>query len=111
MLLSTALDYAAGTVTVTTMKQVGTWSTHSTPQLSYQSNTHRILKEDHEWPNNPAIDGGVLDSKIEVPIRDAYAAAVEAGVPFPAGVQIVGLPHQEERVLGMLMQLEKALAN
>lgn len=82
-LVYNAIDYPAGTVNVTSMTNA-----------------------DHDWPETLP-----LDPKIDAPIRAAYQAAVDAAVPFPAGVQIVGLPFEEEKVLGMLMQLEDALAN
>ena len=87
-MLYNAVDYPAGTVTVTSMTEA-----------------------DHAWPVNNQINGGQIDAKIEVPIREAYQAAVDAAVPFPAGVQIIGLPYEEEKVLGMLMQLEHVLGN
>jgi len=84
--LYNVLDYCAACVPVTTM-----------------------IEEDRDWPSNSEIAGGAIDSYIEAPMRDAYKKAAATGAAFPCGVQIAGLPFEEEKVVGVLVQLEEAL--
>lgn len=78
--LQNLLDYPAGAVPVTTLQ-----------------------------PSDAAWDSPIRDKLLDPPIRHAYVQAIEANVPFPIGVQLVGRPYAEEVVVRGMRELESAL--
>lgn len=60
--------------------------------------------EDAEWPGPAPKDA------VDEAIRDTYAQAVAADVAWPAGVQVVGRPFDEETVLRVMVDVEESFA-